>query len=78
MKIASSILLYFWFVLCLLPWLVCLAAFVAFAIFVVMESARMLIRAPHNLAIYCSGRAASCGRLPGSDDQFLRKIGIKR
>jgi len=44
----------------------------------VVEIARMLIRALHNLAIYCSGRAASCGRLGGSDDQFLREIGIKR
>jgi len=78
MKIASSILLNFWFVVCLLPWLVCLTAFVALAILVVVEIARMLILAPHNLAIYCGGRAASCGRLGASDDQFLREIGIKR
>ncbi len=73
MEIASTILLYLWFVLCLLPWLVCLTAFVALAILVVVEIARMPIRALHNLAIYCGGRAASCGRLRGSDDQFLRK-----
>ncbi len=77
MEIATTILLYLWFVLCLLPWLVCLTAFVALAILVVVEIARMLIRALHNLASYC-GRAASCGRLRGSDDQFLRERGIKR
>jgi hypothetical protein len=78
MEIATTILLYLWFVLCLLPWLVCLTAFVALAILVVVEIIRMLIRAPHNLASYCGGRAASCGQLRGSDDQFLREIGIKR
>jgi len=61
------------FTLCLLAWIMLLAAFVVFAFLVAAEAMRILKRALCNI----SHRAAARARFRLSDHRFLRGLGIK-